>query len=200
MNESVPDEDDTWYESLAGRTGQESTAEGASLRAAIRAYQAHPNEEAETIDPAREAELIARARDRGILPHDPSEASRNRLSGRRFAARRWQTWLAAAGLAAIVVGVTFRPGEREPAPVVRGTHGVVRIQAQDPQGLQRELIRELSDAGVRATGYDSLGRKGVDADLPVPLPDAVRGILARHGIALPADSVLEIEIEPAASP
>jgi RNA polymerase sigma factor (sigma-70 family) len=53
-------------------------------------------------------------------------------------------------------------------------------------------------AGVGASGYESFGRLGVDADLPAPLPAAVRDILARHGIAAPGDNVLQLEIEPAA--
>jgi hypothetical protein len=78
-----------------------------------------------------------------------------------------------------------------PASVTRGMpSGVVRIRAADPRQLQQELIRELAAAGVTASGYESFGRPGIDADLPAPLPAAVGELLARHGIAAPADNVL----------
>ena len=86
-------------------------------------------------------------------------------------------------------------------PVERGAStGIVRLRAPDPMSLKRELMQELEGAGVHVTGYESFGRLGIDADLPTPLPEAVRAVLARHGIVPPHDSVLQVEIEPAESP
>jgi hypothetical protein len=71
----------------------------------------------------------------------------------------------------------------------------VRIESSDPQALKARLLRELNAAGVHATGYDRLGRPGIDADLPQPLPPAVHILLDRHHIPIPPDGVLTVEIE-----
>jgi hypothetical protein len=85
-----------------------------------------------------------------------------------------------------------------PTPVTRGSGaGITKIQSEHPQELQQQLIRELQSAGVQARGYESFGRPAIDADLPAPLPSAVREILARHGIAPPKDNVLQLEIDAA---
>jgi hypothetical protein len=197
------EEDDPWFDSLAGRAretpgaaAEQSRAEGASLREAIRASHAQQPIEVDAIDPRRETALIARARAEGVLA--PGSAGvRIHGAGRK----RWTPWLAAAALACIAVGAALQLTNRATPPIVRGARsGIVRLRAPDPLSLKRELIQELERAGVHATGYESFGRFGIDADLPRPLPDAMREVLARHGIAPPADSVLQIEIEPAESP
>ena len=205
------DEEDLWFDSLAGRApgtagadsrategaaAERSRAEGASLREALRTCQAQQPIEVDAIDPRREAALIARARAEGVLaPRTPP----GRLRG--AGTQRWTSWLAAAAMACIAVGLTLQWTNRSIPPVVRGERsGIVRLRAPDPVSLKRELIRELEGAGVHATGYESFGRLGIDADLPRPVPDAVRAVLARHGIAPPDDSVLQVEIDPAESP
>ncbi len=204
------EEDDLWFDSLAGRSpdaagansdapegaaAKRSRAEGASLREAL-CTQAQQPIEVDALDPGREAALIARAREEGVLaPWTPAA----RLHGP--GAKRWTSWLAAAALACIGVGLTLQWTNRSMPPVVRGAStGIVRLRAPDPVSLKRELMQELESAGVQATGYESFGRLGIDADLPTPLPEAVRAVLARHGIAPPRDSVLQVEIEPAESP
>ncbi|HEV2704177.1 MAG TPA: hypothetical protein VGV09_21310, partial [Steroidobacteraceae bacterium] len=80
--------------------------------------------------------------------------------------------------------------------VVRGeTSGVVHLRSRDPPRLKSDLLRELNAVGVAATGFTTPGHQGVDADLPVPLPDRVRKVLQRHDIPVPSGSVLQIEIE-----
>ena len=185
------DEDDIWFDSLAGSSAQEpgkAAAAARAVRAAILAQRAAEDLPAAGQNPRRETELIARARAAGLLP-----ANRARPN------RRWPAFLAAAAIAGIAVGLTLRMRTEVPASVTRGApSGIVRIRAKDPKEQQQELIRELNAAGVGASGYESLGRLGIDADLPAPLPAAVRDILARHGIAAPADNVLQLEIEVAA--
>jgi hypothetical protein len=74
----------------------------------------------------------------------------------------------------------------------------VRIEAADPHALQHRIAEELQAAGVSAVLYDRLDTYGIDADLPSPPPPAVVEILRRHGIPVPADSVLKVELtEPA---
>ena len=66
------DEDDLWLKALAGQpeAGEpgELSAQGAALRAAIRARAVPDAGDVREIDPAREAALIARARAAGLLP------------------------------------------------------------------------------------------------------------------------------------
>jgi len=188
------DEDDNWFDALAGRSGSEAAAatdaHARAIRAAILSRSAAEEIRAAAEDPMREAALIARARAAGLLP----------VSGGR-AGRRRTGWLAAAALASIAVGVTLQMNTRSPTPITRGAaSGIVRIRAPDPSHLKQELIRELEAAGVHARGYEQLGRQGIDADLPMPVTTQVREVLDRHGIALPADGVLQVEIEPASTP
>ena len=187
------DEDDNWIDALAGRSGGEAAASNdahaRAIRAAIRSRAAEEIPVAAE-DPMREAALVARARAAGVLPYAGGRASRRRTG-----------WLAAAAMACVAVGVTLQMNTRSPAPITRGAaSGIVRIRAPDPSRLKQELIRELEEAGVHARGYDHLGRQGIDADLPMPVSAEVRDVLDRHGIALPADGVLQVEIEPASAP
>lgn len=72
--------------------------------------------------------------------------------------------------------------------------GPVRLQAANPTELKARLVGELKTAGVEAIGYDRLGLSGVDAKLPDPVPETVRAVLERHGIPLPADGIVRVEI------
>jgi hypothetical protein len=189
------DEDDNWFDALAGRSGGEAAAtndaHARAIRAAILSRSAAEEIPVAAEDPTREAALIARARTAGVLLP---------VAGGR-ASRRGTGWLAAAAIACVAVGVTLQMNTRSPTPITRGAaSGIVRIRAPDPLRLKQELIRELEEAGVHARGYEQLGRQGIDADLPMPVTAEVRNLLGRHGIALPADGVLQVEIESASAP
>ena len=137
-----------------------------------------------SLDTRAEA-LLARARAAGLL----ARAKPPTVSW------RWPA-LAAAGLAGVVLaaGLLLRPsGEPE---TVRSSPGeVVRLTAADPSATAQRILHDLRAAGVEATPYERLGRQGIDADLPQPLPSAVRSVLRRHGIPEPVDGVLQVEIE-----
>jgi hypothetical protein len=193
----MSDDDEIWFESLAGRAvgdANESTRkESSSLRSAIRALSDPALEQPPAADPAREAALLERARAAGLLPDVAPAAARARR--RSASAHPWRGVLAAAAVAALAVGfVLLRPLSQPPA-VVRTAGAIVRLSADDPARLQQQLIGELKSAGVAARGYEMLGRRGVDADLPRPLPAAVRAVLDSHGIPAPRDGVLQVEIE-----
>jgi len=184
----MQDDDDQWLAALAGKTptvaGGELSSQGAALRSAILARMVDEPDTIPTIDPRREAALIARARTAGLL----RPATKNRPL--------WWASLAAA-LACVVIGVSLQMRPETATEVVRGdAAGPLRIRAADPLRLKRELLRELDAAGVQATGYANLGRQGIDADLPTPLPEPVRKVLERHAIPVPAGSILQLEIEP----
>lgn len=179
----MADEDERWFNALAGHPQtsdrSELSAQAAALRAAIRARAAPEAGEVRGTDPGREAELVARARAAGLLP--------------RRQTRRWVAL--AAALACVAVGVSLQLRNAS-TTVVRGdASGVVHLRSHDPLRLKDDLIRELDAAGVAATGYATPEVQGVDADVPAPLPDPVRKVLERHAIPVPSGTVLQIEIE-----
>jgi hypothetical protein len=188
----IPAEDQDWIDALAGRARADSTstAEARALRDRILARSTAEADPVAAEDPRREDELLDRARRDGLIP--------GAVPARATARPRWSGWRVTglvAGLAAavLVIGVLLQPPRRE--ETTRGaTDEIVTLQASDPEGLQQEILRELRAAGIEARGYERLGKRGVDADLPDPLPDDVRRVLDRHGIPAPRAGVLQVEI------
>jgi hypothetical protein len=192
------DDDDNWFDALAGHEesadGAPSAAEGAALREAVLARRTADPGAIDALDPRREAQLVSRARAAGLLqPSAESEQPRVARTNRRLLL----PLSLAAVLGCLAIGLSLQMRTATRTEVVRGNaSGPVRISAEDPLRLKRELIAELEAAGIHATGYENLGRQGLDADLPTPLPGAVREILVRHGIPLPTTGLLVLEIEP----
>jgi hypothetical protein len=184
------DDDDIWFDSLSGEKTDEphkAASAARAIRTAILTRIAAEESPAGDRNGQRESELIDRARAAGLLP-----------AARTTRYRRLPAFLAAAAIAGLAVTATLQMRTESRAPVTRGSSsGVARIQDKHPKELQQQLIRELKSAGVQARGYESFGRPGVDADLPVPLPSAVHEILVRHGITPPKDNVLQLEIDAA---
>jgi hypothetical protein len=184
------DDDDIWFDSLAGgKAGEPQKAATAAraVREAILARIAAEGSGAAGQNAQREGALIARARAEGLLPPIRSAG-----------VRRLPALLAAAAIAGLAVTVTLQMRTNSPATATRGApSGIVRIHSEHPHNLQQQLIRELKSAGVQARGYESFGRPGIDADLPLPLPSEVREILVRNGITPPQENVLQVEIDAA---
>jgi hypothetical protein len=182
------DDDDIWLDSLAGSAADDrrpAAIAGRAVRAAILARRAAEDPPVVEQNLQREGALVARARAEGLLPRQ-----------RKLSHRPWAVLLAAAAIGAIAVGLTFLTQTNMPAPITRGSpNSITRIHARDPRQLQQQLIQELRAAGVRARGYETFGREGIDADLPKPPSPEVRAILERHGISEPADAVLQVEID-----
>jgi hypothetical protein len=181
------DDDMHWADALAGREIPDSATrrEAEVLRAALRTTAAAAADVLATADPAREAALLALAAQQGLLPA--------RLAIGR---RDWQWAIAATVLLVMGAGISLQWLREAPAVVVeRGDRdGIVRITAAQPAALKQQLLRELRAVGVAATGYEALDVHGIDADLPLPLSEAVRQVLGAHQIPEPADGVLRIEI------
>jgi hypothetical protein len=70
----------------------------------------------------------------------------------------------------------------------------VRLQSADPTALKARIVEEFQAAGVEAIGYDRLDLSGVDVKLPDPVPPPVQAVLNRHGIPLPSDGIVRVEI------
>lgn len=179
------DDDQNWLDALAGRevgdspTRREATALRAALLAAAHSVEALP---LAGVNPHRERALLDAAAREGLLP-------------RRAVRARWPWAMAAALVLALGLGVSLRWLGGPETIVLRGDdEGIVQIVAADPEALKQSLLRELRAAGVAATGYEALNVHGIDAELPLPLSDALRRVLAAHDIPEPADGALRIEI------
>jgi hypothetical protein len=185
------DEDTSWLDALAGRTDRASSAlvlEALALREFIRSQEFDVASPVPTVDPARERELLERARREGLLPRPAAPP------------RRWfadtRVTFAAAAMVLAAIGVGLWRSTAPPVENLRGVaNGTVHLQARDPPALKRELTAELTAAGVRVSGYERLGHIGIDADLPQPVSSPVAAILERHHIPIPADGVLSVEID-----
>jgi hypothetical protein len=179
----TPGEDEDWVEGLSGR-GHSSRAglEGAMLHRAP-AEDAGPPE----TSPVREEQLLERARREHLLG-SPAQGP-------------WRSkWMAlAAMLTVVAIGASwlYRPAPgTTPADriIVRGgADAAIRIEVADPAAAQERLLAELRAEGIEGTGYEMLGRYGIDADLPVLLTDAQRQLLRRYRVNEPADHVLKLE-------
>jgi hypothetical protein len=213
------DEDTEWLDALAGRTAAEqSPREGAErttdsaqsralvlearvLRELIRSQEPEIASTQPTTDAAREDELIRRAGADGLLP---SPLAAPRAASSRTVRRPWfadtRAAFAAAAVLIAAVGIGLWQSMLPPTETMRGTvNGTVHLEARDPSALKRQLIEELTAAGVRVSGYERLGHIGIDADLPQPVAPAAAAVLERHHIPIPADGALMIEIDSAGS-
>lgn len=196
------EDDEIWLDALAGRDLHTASStglhEGRILRALILARKPDVAPAIATVDSAREAALIERARAEDLLiAHGTGTGTRTFASTVRSRSlmTSWGVRLAAA-LAVVAFAVGIARFEFLPKETLRGTRsGVVLLEAQDPRALKREIIGELNGAGVRATGFEQLNRVGIDADLPEPIPPKVRRVLERHHIPVPIDGALVIEID-----
>jgi hypothetical protein len=185
------DEDTSWLDALAGRTDRASSAlllEALALREFIRSQEFDVASPVPTVDPARERELLERARREGLLPRPAAPP------------RRWfadtRVTFAAAAMVLAAIGVGLWRSTAPPVETLRGVaNGTVHLEARDPPALKRELTAELTAASVRVSGYERLGHIGIDADLPQPVSSPVAAILERHHIPIPADGVLSVEID-----
>ena len=190
-------DDDAWLEALAGRIEPAQipedqhralVLEAFALREWIRRQASPPISEVRSVDVMREQDLLARATREGLIAL-PGAARRSRIGVRRFA-------LAAAAVLVVAIGIGFWQSIKIPQQTVRGIdHGTVYLVARDPLELKRQLTTELQAAGAKVSGYTRLGRVGIDADLPQPLPEPIAQVLKRHHIPIPADGILVVEIE-----
>ncbi len=191
-----------WLEALAGRATPDDRRTPVLEARALRERLLHmPQPEAglePSQDSGREAALLELARREGLLAERSGDRGwRARLG--RFAAWPVAGAVTALACAAIAIAILLHPARRP--DTVRGEReGPVVLTAADPVRMKNELLAELQAAGVHATGYARLGREGIDADLPQPVPARVRAVLSRHHLEVPPDGVLRIEIAAAAPP
>jgi hypothetical protein len=189
------DDDIAWLEVLAGRGDAGSAdaapaphvSEATALRELIRTQAPEPEiPQAPRVDPQRENELIARARAAGLLRTPRAAPARHWWTGRRA--------LAAAAVIVAAVGIALLRLPSPPTETLRGG-GTAHLRARDPLALKRRLTEELGAAGAHVTGFERLGRPGIDVDLPQPITPQVRRILEEHRLPVPADGELTVEFD-----
>jgi hypothetical protein len=188
------EEDIDWVDTLAGRAdavraeSSDSVREASLLRKRLLAQEFQAVTDVPTIDAGREEELIARARAAGLLGE----------SSRRTRRRWFAPGLQAAAMVILAVGgAGLWWSTRPPSEILRGVvGGTVHLEARNPPALKRRLIEELAAARVTVSGYERFGHPGIDADLPLPIPQDVARVLERHHIPAPVDGALVVEIDP----
>jgi hypothetical protein len=210
------DDDSLWLEALAGRVdaapfaagadhpgseaerSQAPVREGTALRELIRSQPLDAASDVPSIDAGREAALIERARREGLLAPPAMQPPRTHSAiPRRRRLTVGRLGFAAAAILLIVIGAGFWRSLLPPTETLRGVeHGTVRLTARDPQALKHRLTEELQAAGAKVSGFERLGRAGIDADLPQPVSPQLLRVLERHHIPIPSDGVLIVEIEP----
>lgn len=213
--QSEEDRDDQhWFDLMAGRAVPEAhartRADAAWLRAALLAYRAQAPAGAMPDPERRINTLLARAAAAGVLP--PRQAPRAAAAWRQ----RWADWrgalpdwrrqgagprwrwtpaLAALVLAAALVVLQQPARPPEPAEVERGP-ALQQLVVADPAQRQQQLLDALRAAGLDAHGFERLGRRGVDIELPVPLPPAQAQALQREGLKPTGGPSLVVELLP----
>jgi hypothetical protein len=151
-------------------------------------------------------EFVVRA-DREGTPVDVSELRENPFEqGARprslLRALGSSRGLGAAALAVAVLILGWKLAPRAPTaltaiapePAPGSPAGVVHLKTADPQSLRLQIIEQLRAAGTQAFGYEQPGVHGIIAELPRPVPDAVTKVLQAHGVPVPADGALRIQI------
>jgi hypothetical protein len=199
-------EDDDWFEALAGRPAAAGAAraEAQALREALLRWpEAGPALDAAAAR-AAEDRLIERARQQGLLGPArcagcAERAHRLRALWQGLARPKWVAGgLVTAALALwLVLPQQPVPGPEADAPAVlrAGPDGVVMLASEQPAVLRDRIAAELAAAGVGSIQrYQRLGRAGLDATLPQPLPPAVAAVLQQHRLPAPADGVLRVEV------
>ena len=220
----APDEldDQHWFDLMAGRAAPEAhgrtRADAAWLRAALLAYRAQAPAGAMPDPERRIGTLLARAVAAGVVPPAATQpppqgtALHHRAAGRlgrwwhhaqdwrrRWASPglRWTPALAVLVLAAALLVGLQPPPPSTPSEVERGP-ALQQLSVADPVQRQQQLLLALRAAGLDAHGFERLGRRGVDIELPVPLPPAQAQALQREGLQPTGGPSLVVELLPQA--
>lgn len=213
-------DDDDWLETLAGK-GRQGAApatqlEATWLRDALRRDTARQQLAAEAIEPATDGlqRLLARSAAEGLADATAQRrrwlpglchgcAARWRLAWAWLHAGRTTGWAAAGTLAtAALLGAWLVAPVEQPAteaPVLRHAPGALQVFIDAQPLLRRDrLAATLESAGVSVRRYERLGRHGLDAELPWPLPAALGQALREQGLQTPKQAELKVEFAPPA--
>lgn len=217
----APDDDDeAWIAALAGEDlpggRAETRLEAQLLRAAARRQAAQPGPAASAHELERLQASLAALAERESRQ---AGAAAGRGPGARLCsgcARRWQqlraAWarrprgaVAAGGLILALPWLlwwpTTPPGgpavDAEPALRGAGSTGLRVVTRPDAEQRRNSLAQQLAAQGASVRRYERLGRFGLEAQLPVPMPEplapGLQQALQADGLAVGSDGLLSVE-------
>jgi hypothetical protein len=215
-------DDEQWLNALAGRSTMGASPgtelEARLLRAAVR-QSPHANVPAPTRDDEQRLLKALRASQPIQTAHPAALGKSDEWANWRCGgcARRWQqmrqwflsstnsAWGAAgmalvAGLAVFAVVESWQSPQlvfdKLPPAMRNGNEAEVRVIAvADPQAIRNQLANEMSAQGAEVRRYERLGRFGIDARLPDPVPEAMRRSLLRLGLPATISVAVRLEFE-----
>lgn len=198
----------------------ETRLEASLLRAAARRHAARPKPAVTSGEEQRLASALATVAARA-RQHAESQSSAATPRGRAAGlcsgcAARWQrlrdAWarlprgaMAGGGLVLVVPALLWWlpiTGERpvvDPAQTLRGAEpsGTAVIQRTDAERHRNALAQRLAAQGAAVQRYQRLGRYGLEAQfplpLPTPLPPALQQALQADGLAVSNEGLLSVE-------
>jgi hypothetical protein len=199
-------DDERWLQTLAG-AGQRDTPPATRLEAELLAtgLKALAGDAA-----AAGGSSASQARRDALLAALDSEPHNPRRPWWHCAgcSERWRRWRgdtmpapALAGLAFVLslsaVLWTWAPW-RDPAPeagLLRSGVAVQLLVHPQPQAQRDALAQALLRQGAEVRRYQRLGRYGLQADLPTPVPADLQALLAAAGLPAIAGATLQVEYE-----
>ncbi len=212
MRDDIAQDDEQWFEALAGRarpgTQTATLIEAALLREAMRRWHAPVEADAPWLEPDA---WIARAHAQGPGRRrgwcggcaERWRRLRDRFGRRGKGLAGWPATGAAAAL--LVLAVVLLNQDRDAAtgpedagqPVLRSPADAGRYLLHDPQARERRdrIADALATAGVPVQRYERLGRFGLDAQIVMPPSAAVAAALALDGLKPAADGALMVEVD-----
>jgi len=204
---------DDFFEGVAGKPGQgQPTRASHRLGATVRAAVLRGRESADgTLSAADELErdsLLDSLDERGLF-RDPDHRNVSPLRPGRFTKRTVARWSRPVALAAILavcaVGVLqLLPASRVAPVIVERGSAELTLRSDDPAGAERELTRELTQAGAKVQAVqinDSTWTLSIELPRSVSgaadaeVRDRVRSTLAKRGVAAPDADSLSIVLE-----
>lgn len=186
------DHDAAWFAALTGDSASSAAdREAAALRAAIQSQYAAEMKTLGAGDELALKRLLKRCEAEGLLT----------------AARKpwWRgpalpSWVAIAATLVLSLSLWMKPATTPPGDeiVYRGhdASGAVILVAASPRLAANALRAELAQAGVSASVFQLDETWHLQADLPMPPPQAVKALLQQHALAAPADGRLRIKFVP----
>jgi hypothetical protein len=203
----MKDDDEAWSQALAGRPPANMDAASATEARLLRAglLGAEEPQPAPLSEEQRQRLLQAVRAAAGPGPQGQPWcagcARRWRALQQALRGPRGRGWplagAATAMLAALAVTAVWQLGPlgQPTEPVFRGpaaTGTVVRTVA-DPLAQRQALAAELAATGATVRRYERLGRQGLEAQWPLPLPASATQALQAQGLAADAEGLVRVE-------
>jgi hypothetical protein len=212
------EDDEGWFEALAGRPAPDARAatlrEAAWLRAALLSYRQTPPAGLMPNASGRIDRLLAKAIAAGLItavaPPPSTPAASPLLRSWASLKRLLSAWpapalaLATVGALAVLVWprlIAMDPTDTSPmAEVSRSSDTHQVVQAAQPQATRDQLMREFSSVGLAPRAFSRLGRWGLSIEWPSQATREQLEVLQRHGLRAPNGPLLVVEVQQESRP